>query len=663
MKKTFRLKAFLTVCLAALLVLPVFFTQNAQAASTALTDQTLNFVSGKEYVIASASQITDDKNTKINNCAVLGVPVAKPGASVKDSLDYAAMPDSNPSAEFLWIITDEGGGKYSLYSVSQKKYMNLANGQILLTETKATVNATFSNGEVTFGNSSGEYLRFTNVDKSRFHCNSLNARSFKLYAAEELPEEYKETEAPLLSVACFSDMHHEYGIQYRNPPYRTSTQNAVNYIKNTLNKVDVLLIGGDVTGRRSNSSGSDLVWTGGAATINNFQRKNYELFQTATKTGAVMVVTGNHDPEGSVHMSGGYPSANSNDWSAYMEAGVGDFEASVTYADLNLSTEGIPSQYQNEVLGYRYTVNGIPFIGICTPFGDRRSVGQTGHNGLYVAQIEWLEEQLTAIGKDKTVVVLCHYPVTSIPTVLNGGATKAAILSNGDAQKKMNSVLAKFPNVIYTYGHIHGDNSRIAKYTTSELVFPSGSAKQQSDNSYKTQGWISAFMGSLGFYGNSHQNKLSDAELKVVQFLTIDFYADHITFRYYNTGSLYAPGGAEQLVSFTVQRDLSAQLDGASDTTDTATGSNSSTAVSTSTDSQPQDSETTTDMPTDTNPVTESGTTENMGAPTVNSTENTGNTNQKSSDSALWIAIGIAALIILGSIGALLWFLPKGKKK
>ena len=692
MNKKFRSKVLLTLCLTLTLLLPLVFSLTTPAAAKELTDRTSAFVSGEEYVIATSSSITDDQKVKINNCAVLGVPVAKKGSTVLDSLDYAAMPKSNPADKFLWKITDEGNGKYSLYSVSEKKYMKLDNGQILLTTEKSTVLAVFSGGIVTFKNEQGEFLRFTNVDDSRYQCNSLNAREFKLYSDFEvkLPDEYVETKEPLLSIATFSDMHHEYGIQYWNPPYRKSTKTAVDYIKNTLGKVDVLLIGGDITGRRNNSAGNNLTWTGGADTINNFMKKNYELFQTATKTGSVMVVTGNHDPEPSVHMKGGYPSANSNDWSSYMKQGAGNFEVSVTYSDLNLSTAGIPTQYQKEVLGYRYTVNGIPFIGINTPFGDRRNVSQTGHNGLYLAQVEWLEDQLTAIGKDKTVVVLCHYPVTSIPTIANGGATKQAVLSNGDAQKKMNSVLAQFPNVIYTYGHIHGDNSRIAQYTTNELVFPSGTSVQQSDNSYKTTGWISAFMGSLGFYGNSHQNKLSDEELKVVQFLTMDFYEDHITFRYYNTGSLFAPNGAKELVSYTIQRDLSDQIDGASSgnggsggsgSTNTSGGSGSSTntgSASTGTvsktdvtsDSDIQDSGTpsdtvigsVTDTVTDTTVGTVTDTTATSsdtagtGAPTTDNAEG-----ESSDSSVLTIALIVGAAVVLAAVVALL--LLKGKKK
>ncbi|MBQ4323337.1 MAG: metallophosphoesterase [Clostridia bacterium] len=685
MKKILWRRSVTALLLVMALILPELFTLNTQAASTPLTDQTANFVSGNTYVIASSGSIKDDQNKSLAHCAVLGVPVAKKGETEPDGLGYAPLPESDPTDEFLWKITDEGNGYYALYSLSQKKYMKLEGGKVLLTAEKSTVKGVFSGGEVHFMNDAGEYLRFTNVDNSRYQCNSLNARKLKLFGAIQIPEEYKETGEPLLSVACFSDMHHEYGIQYWNPPYRKSTQNAVNYIKNTLGKVDVLLVGGDVTGRRNNSAGNNLTWTGGANVINNLLKANYEFFQSATKDGAVMVVTGNHDPEPSVHMSGGYTSANSNDWAPYMEQGVGDFEVSVTYSDLKLSTEGIPSQYQNEVLCYRYTVNGIPFIGLNTPFGDRTKVGQTGHNGIYVAQIEWLEAQLNAIGKDKTAVVFCHYPVTSMPTVVNGGATKQVISSNSEAQNKINSVLSKFPNAIYAYGHIHGDNSRIAKYTTSELVFPSQNATQQADNSYKTNGWISAFMGSLGFYGNSHQNKLSDEELKVVQFLVMDFYEDHITFRLHNTGSLYAPGGAKDLVSFTVQRDLSAQLDGSSESTDSNEGSTStstSTVISsvTNTDSDSQDTDTPSDTDSSTNgsESTEGTVTDTADSSASETTQTTPSTESeqtteskqttdstaKEEDSSgsvvLWIVIG--GIVLLALAGGGVWLLMKKVK-
>ena len=202
-------KKLLALCVAVALIAPVFMGMKTSAALTGrLTDQTNNFVSGKEYVIATASSIKDDQNVTIQKCAVLGTPVIKKGGTEYDSLDYAPMPESSPTDEFLWKITDEGNGKYSLYSVSQKKYMNLTEGKIVLTEEKATVKMIISGAKVTFENDQKEYLRFTNVDDSRYQCNSLNAREFKLYSSVEIPKEYEETEEPLLSVACFSDMHH-----------------------------------------------------------------------------------------------------------------------------------------------------------------------------------------------------------------------------------------------------------------------------------------------------------------------------------------------------------------------------------------------------------------------------------------------------------------------
>ena len=80
------------------------------------------------------------------------------------------------------------------------------------------------------------------------------------------------------------------------------------------------------------------------------------------------------------------------------------------------------------------------------------------------------------------------------------------------------------------------------------MVFPSGASVRQSDNSYQTTGWISAFMGSLGYYDNVYQDGgLSAEEPAVVQFLVMDFYDDHITFRYHNTGDEPALGGNNDL--------------------------------------------------------------------------------------------------------------------
>lgn len=205
MKYFLRRKTLFGVVLAVLLVLPTLLTLKIYAAAQPLLDQTAYFVSGREYIIATASEITDNQSQSIAHCALLGEEIED-----VNGLNYAAIPDTDVADKFLWKITDEGNGKYSLYSASLEKYMKLENKKIVMTEEKSTVNAVFSGGHVYFCNDEGQYLRFTNGSSvSRFHCSSTNVLYFKLYAFADLPEEYAESEEPLLSVACFSDMHQD----------------------------------------------------------------------------------------------------------------------------------------------------------------------------------------------------------------------------------------------------------------------------------------------------------------------------------------------------------------------------------------------------------------------------------------------------------------------
>ena len=349
-----------------------------------------------------------------------------------------------------------------------------------------------------------------------------------LVGALFIPFDYSGDE-PYLTIACFSDPHHEYGVQNTDSHVRPSTEKAVQLVKD-LGGADIVFLGGDITGRNGE-------WD--TETIKDTVNASYEIFESASVDGKVLVVTGNHDPEPSVHS--GTTEINSNDYSGYMKARLGNFVSAYYTSDLNNEFAG-PFE---ELLCYRYKIDGINFIGLNTPYGDRRDVKQTGYNGLYCEQVEWLESELQKIGKDETVFVLCHYPVASLHTV----EVADLKVDNSDynaSRELMDKLLTEYSNVIYCYGHVHTENVE-AFTNTSETVL----------SSYTAGGCaVYCHMGSLGYYNDHFGGPLGFEDPTVIQVNMISVYADRIEFSIKNAGESAPYGGEYEINSYTVARDM-----------------------------------------------------------------------------------------------------------
>lgn len=346
-------------------------------------------------------------------------------------------------------------------------------------------------------------------------------------AALFIPFEYTGNE-PYLTIACFSDPHHEYGVQDTDSHVRPSTEKAVELVK-SLGGADIVFLGGDITGRNGN-------WDEG--TVKATVDASYKIFESASVDGKVLVVTGNHDPEPTVH--GGVTDFNSNDYSGYMKDRLGDFVSAYYTSDLDNEFAG-PFE---ELLCYRYKIDGINFIGLNTPYGDRREVKQTGYNGLYCEQVEWLQSELESIGKDETVFVLCHYPVHLLHTV--EVATLKVDTSDYNASRElMDEILSEYENVVYCYGHVHTENVE-AFINTSETV-----------TSYTASGGATyCHMGSLGYYNDHFGGPLGFEDPKVIQVNMISVYADRIEFSIKNAGESAPYGGEYEISTYTVPRKM-----------------------------------------------------------------------------------------------------------
>lgn len=318
---------------------------------------------------------------------------------------------------------------------------------------------------------------------------------------------------PLYTIACFSDLHVDYGIQYWDLPIRKSTIKAVNFVRDELGGADLVMVGGDITSQND----KNIPWTEEAFT--KVQETIHNTVSSASKDGKVLYVSGNHDSQASVASGGGFWSG---DYEEYMKKEVGDYEAA-------LYNEG--ARYE-ELLCYRYNINGLEFIGINTP-----SIAEAVST-VYYNQIEWVAGELEKIGKDKTVIILCHYPLTSLQDP-----------DREDLEALMRETLQKYPNVIYCYGHVHGDDEKYVWYETEELV-------RTADT-----GYITCHMGSMAYYKNQFQpDWLTIDEPMIVQLMMISFYSDHIEFQMYNVGEVSGAPKVYELEPFVVERNMKEQI-------------------------------------------------------------------------------------------------------
>ncbi len=444
-------------------------------------------------------------------------------------------------------------------------------------------------------------------------------------------------------MVTFGDPHVDYGIQSWATPIRQSSIDSAEYVRDVLGAADIALVAGDMA---SNNGGK--TWT--KSIFDKVQKTMFDTFGKATKDGKVLFVAGNHDNEAGINADDSWYSG---DWSDIMEERNGKFTAELLFNDMGLGTSRF-----NEQICYRYTLKNMEFIGISPPYRPQRDSGM-----IYLKQIEWVENQLKSIGKDKTVILLCHYP-------LSGDAVAPEAPSNPGARAKLNQVLNAYPNVIYCYGHIHSGNYNFTWYSTSELVKPAGTAKRLPSNAYEVNSYITAHAGSMAYYKMMFQEDwLGAGEPGINQLLMMEFYLDHITFRYYNTGEKSAVSGVREIASYTVMRDMSAQLSGLV-SSDSNSNSNSNPNTDPTTDSG---SVTDSVDTTDSNPV--SDTSSNGTVPSVTDTAAGSSSNLPSSGTADaagnegnglpgW-AIGVivaSGVVILGAAAFLVWFFVFKKK-
>ena len=356
----------------------------------------------------------------------------------------------------------------------------------------------------------------------------------------EVAAEEAAAEEPVMRIAFFSDLHVEFGLQDNDMAVRSSTIKAAEAALDLTDGegFDVVLVGGDMAGHRG-------TWT--TEKVTKVKNQIHETMTGISKDGKVLYVGGNHDQDASEAANALGTDDYSGCYADLMKASAGEFVSSL-YSD-DISKDLSPF---NEILCYRYTFGGMEFIGISTPHLTER-----GASGLLPQQTQWLEEEMEKIGTEKTVFILCHYPEDSLATYTN----KSTAASDNIVKAQMTDIFNEYKNIVYCYGHHHSGTTWWAKSKTTDLVKVPAGMSLAGANLYNAKGYISSHMGSMGYYDTPYQpGGLTVDDPECVQFITVDLYADRITFQVHNAGQQPAQGGKMEVSAVSFVRDLSDQL-------------------------------------------------------------------------------------------------------
>ena len=324
------------------------------------------------------------------------------------------------------------------------------------------------------------------------------------------------SEEELLTFVCLSDVHIDYGLNEWETPMRQSVIRTTEAIEKE--GADLILFGGDLTSTNDASH----KWTP------EVYEKPVELFRSltsaATKTGWVLYADGNHESQT------GYGRFDSGDFSKIMQEDIGPFAHSL-YED------------NGHLLCYHYVLKGFDFIGINTPW----RVSTSPYEYL-PEQTDWLRETMTEIGKGKTVFLFMHYPLPDA-----NGISRPAYGMTEESAAAMKAVLCDFPDAVLFYGHDHGGDAQFIDACTEQRVTAYSQAGEPG-LTIRPEGYVSCFMGSMGYYNNRFNNYqgLGADEPAVVQALTVHVFSDHITFEMKNYGE--QSGSSYELQPFCVLR-------------------------------------------------------------------------------------------------------------
>ncbi len=485
---------------------------------TSVTNLDGNYVIGKkELAISNAFGVTDFNGSLDDSCK-----------------------------DMTWEIKTVAGG-YSIKKANgdETSYLNLSStgvslGTLQVLTIERVSNTTTSYFVVSDGTN---YLNITEDGVT------TTASADKLILYNVRPELADETtEEPIFTLSTFADLHSERKYTSTEEEYiRDGIITATQKVREQEN-ANVIAFLGDLISNKSfdKTEAPHGYWLGTGEDIEEQWKtsrdKMYEAAASATESGRTLFLTGNHEYAiGSLDSSNLF---NSGDYTSGIESKLPELTEDNAYFQSEWPT-GTPDNIKNagHVLAYHYNIDGMDLISINTTYtGTEITSGWTYDSGA----LDWMESKLEAIGKDKTVIVLGHYPTASLKT------------GDVEAYEKITGIFNKYTNVIYLYGHDHNPYIHTDTYQRVQTYAADGTRFQ---NRYETPtGYVEAFAGSVAF---TNDVGLDTTEITgtpaVVQGLIVKVYSDRIVLQMKNYGE--APLGVENLREYTIMRDVKLNVD------------------------------------------------------------------------------------------------------
>lgn len=414
------------------------------------------------------------------------------------------------------------------------------------------------------GNEDGDFQSSTIDDKRGWF--RLTARVMSPYFSSDEPQQ-----EPLLTLACATDGHVDFGLQKSSPYIRQSIIDAMQLISEKENP-DLILMGGD---QISNLRGTTKLDEWSPATYQRVVDAYAQAVGSAVDSNRSLWACGEHDCE----------VGKNNEYDSYagfvelMEKNCGKPLAVYRQKeDPTVCNDSMEDYIQDFVMGLHYNIEGFDFIILNAPYMENETLSK--------GTIEWFEKRMKTIGASKTVFLLCHYPLSDSDGTANvSSGIKGTTLTN------FKKVLLQYPNLIYLYGHRHdGFFAQTGVWAdVFEHITPYNElGKAIYVRSAIPNSFTACFMGSLGYYSFVGPT-LKDSEN--VQVLMIYVYKDRIVFEMKDITS----GGKYNLQAWVLPRDVEGSLKNVSSqspdspVTDFGSG-NSSHTETTDTTSQTSDS-------------------------------------------------------------------------
>ncbi|MCF0183803.1 MAG: metallophosphoesterase [Bacteroidaceae bacterium] len=281
-------------------------------------------------------------------------------------------------------------------------------------------------------------------------------------------------EKPLLRMALISDIHNQNTMitDASNLRLRTAFLNTIDSMRRE-GGIDVLALEGD------NMTGFTIPQTSWSRLRLMLAEAARKVFGEGTNYHPVIYVSGNHDFEPG-NFDGVPKAYNSGDYYTYpMKGDVGTLRDSECFYEM--APNGTKAD-EPLLAAFHYVVHGFDIVGMnCGKyfFADAWDYQYSQES------IDWVDQklaQLTADCPNRTIIFLAHLPLPSSVGATNNKTLKKDVESSYNLER----VLAKYPGVIYLYGHDHSSQANRSYYertirqrltcynTAGEVIAPYG---------------------------------------------------------------------------------------------------------------------------------------------------------------------------------------------